>query len=273
MVFIDLVYHFSQVEYSLLDAGCGSGVFTRFLAKGLTTGHITGFDISDAFIKFGNEKKIELGLNEKIVLEVADGYSLHYPDNHFDAVTNYTYIGVLENKMAGLNELIRVCKKGGVVSCVVATNSIPNIGYQGNYPFDGAKRLQHLATLEWKIYCGGGEKRGMEQLAELELMIECGLTDIHIYPFAHLMCYNDTILSAEYRKTLALEETADEIRWLKNRYSDNAKSYNVQGFSSKDFEELSELLERKLDYLTHHFDSDKSYEWHGGFNFIITGKK
>jgi len=257
----------------ILDAGCGSGVFTRFLAKGLTTGHITGFDISDAFIEYGNEKIIELCLNKNVNLEIADGYNLHYPDNHFDAVTNYTYIGVLADMKAGLEELIRVCKKSGTVSCVVATNNIPNIGYQGNYPFEGAMRLQQLATLEWKIHCGNAIQGPMTQLAELELMVECGLKDIHIYPFAHLMCYNDTNLPSEYRKTLAMDETADEIRWLKSRYSEKEKSYTEQGFSSKDFAELVALLERKLDYLTHHFDSDNSYEWHGGFNFIVTGQK
>ena len=77
---------------NVLDGGCGTGVFTRYLAKGLTSGHITGFDISQAFIDYGKEKLKELGIEQKVTLEIADGHNLHYPDNHFDAVTNYTYL-------------------------------------------------------------------------------------------------------------------------------------------------------------------------------------
>ena len=138
----------------VLDGGCGSGVFTRFLAEGLTTGHITGFDVNETFIAFGNEKIKELGLDNKVTLEVADGYRLHYPDDCFDAVTNYTYIGVLSDAKAGMEELARVCKKGGIVSCVIATNAFPGIAYEGGYPFDGAERLQQLAEKEWNIFSG-----------------------------------------------------------------------------------------------------------------------
>ena len=146
----------------VLDGGCGSGVFTRYLAQGLKMGHITGFDVSEAFIKFGNEKINELGLNKKVTLELADGYHLHYADNHFDAVTNYTYTGVLSDAKAGINELIRICKKGGIVSSVIATNTIPRISYAGGYPFDGAMQLQQLTEKEWNIFCGINKNRTLK---------------------------------------------------------------------------------------------------------------
>jgi hypothetical protein len=65
----------------------------------------------------------------------------------------------------------------------------------------------------------------------------------------------------------------EEINWLRSRYTENEKTYTEKGFSPGDFHTLTELLGKKLDYLTHHFETDKSYEWHGGFNFIVTGKK
>ena len=260
-------------DSNILDGGCGSGVFTRFLGKGLTTGHITGFDINETFINFGKEKIKELGLKEKVTLELADGYRLHYPDNHFDAVTNYTYIGVLSDKKAGIEELIRVCKKGGTISCVIATNSITRMSYQGIYPFGGAETLQALAEKEWNIFSRIQKEREAGQLSELALFKACGLREIHLYPFSHLICYSDTNFAVEYRKKLALEETAEEISWLKNRYSSNEKAYMEQGFSSENFHALTGLLEKKLSYLTENFETDESYEWHGGFNFIVTGKK
>ena len=139
-------------EYNVLDAGCGTGVLTRYLACGLTSGKMTGFDINEGFIEYGQRKLRELALESKIRIELADGFKLKYPDGSFDAVTNYTYIGVLSDPVAGLRELIRVCKPGGVISCIVAPNKIPAIHWQGDYPFADAGELQRLSTRESNIF-------------------------------------------------------------------------------------------------------------------------
>ena len=106
-------------ESYVLDAGCGTGVFARYLASDLKGGHIDGFDINERFIEYGKNKLDELSLTDKVTLTLDDGFNLSFNDNTYDAVTNYTYIGVLSDPVAGLREMIRVCKPGGVVSCVV----------------------------------------------------------------------------------------------------------------------------------------------------------
>jgi hypothetical protein len=207
------------------------------------------------------------------MLETADGYNLHYPDNHFDAVTNYTYLGLLENQVVGLKELIRVCKNGGVVSTFGSTNTGAGGGFTGNYPFEGAERLIILLDKTYEIFNALLSKGRRSNLSEPVLFESCGLSEINIYPFAHLMCYNNASLPVEYRKTLAIDETESELRMAKGRYAENEERYNEQGFTAEKLHELISLLERKIEYLTNHFEQDKSYEWHGGFNYIVTGKK
>jgi ubiquinone/menaquinone biosynthesis C-methylase UbiE len=267
-------------ESSVLDGGCGSGVFTRFLAKGLESGHITGFDINHGFIEYGRKKSENLGLGNRVTLDTADGFNLHYEDSSFDAVTNYTYIGVLSDPAAGMAELIRVCKPGGVISCVIATNTLPYAFFMGGYPFDGAEELQRLKALE-NVLFGSYVRKASDwkqsnkwDAFRYPLLFEsCGLTQIHMYPFGHLICYSDDANPLEYRRHLAISETEDEINWLKSRYAGKEDVYHQHGFSHSDFERLVQLLTIKLEYLKEHFDTDKSYEWHGGFNFIVTGKK
>jgi ubiquinone/menaquinone biosynthesis C-methylase UbiE len=172
---------------NVLDSGCGTGVFTRYLAKGITTGHVTGFDISQAFIDFGNEKLKELGIEHKVTLEIADGHNLHYPDNYFDAVTNYMYLSLLENQVVGMKELVRVCKTGGVVSTFGASShSATAGGYRGNYPFKGAERLIMLLDESYNIFNAMLKKGKLSQLSEPVLFESCGLSEINIYPFSHL---------------------------------------------------------------------------------------
>lgn len=263
----------------ILDAGCGTGVFGRYLAMDLHKGHVTGFDINEGFIEFGKQRLKELSLEDKVTLELDDGFNLHYADSIFDAVTNYTYIGVLSDPMAGLRELIRVCKPNGTVSCVIATQSIQSVHWQGDYTFTDADELQRLSQQEREIYtCFALSGNDFHQSAEWhafrypKMFETCGLTEIHIYPFAHLICYNDEIYPYDYRKRLALDEVESEIAWIKNRYINKKEIYNEHGFTDSDISRLVSLLETKHEYLNHNFDHDKSYEWQGSMNFIVAGK-
>ena len=260
-------------EARILDAGCGTGVFTRYLAAGLTTGHITGADINKVFIEYGKQKSRESGLSGKMTLDIADGYHLPYADETFDAVTNYTYVGVLADPEAGFREMTRVCKQGGVVSCVIATNSFTKPAWHGDYPFDPDRELQRLADRESEIFALYMKKRNDSYPDELMLYKRLGYKNIHLYPFGHMICYSDTNLPLEYRKKIALDEAREEIGWLKSRYDDNAEIYNAHGFTIGDYNRMAELLEAKLKYLSDHFDMDESYEWHGGFNYIVAAKK
>ena len=266
----------------ILDAGCGTGVFGRYLAKGLTNGHATGFDINEGFIEHGKERLKELSLSDKVTLELADGFNLHYADNTFDAVTNYTYIGVLSDPITGMRELIRVCKHGGTVSCVIATNSFPVVWWQGDYPFDGADELQRLMRIENDIFSKYVQKnfaKSLNQSTEWgalrypKMFEVCGLKHINIHPFAYTFNYDDENISLDYRKNLLCGETEDEINWLTSRYEENKQTYNEHGFNDADFSQLKSLLNTKLEYIQTKFEDDKSYEWRGGFNFIVTGVK
>ena len=266
----------------ILDAGCGTGVFGRYLAKDLTNGHVTGFDINEGFIEHGKERLKELSLSDKVTLELADGFNLHYADNTFDAVTNYTYIGVLSDPIAGMRELIRVCKQGGTVSCVIASNAFPAVCWQGDYPFDGADELQRLTRIENEIFSKYVLKdlsKSLNQNTEWSAlrypkMFEvCGLKHINIYPYAYTFNYNDENIALNYRKNLLYEETEDEINRLSSRYEKNKQTYNEHGFNDAEFSKLKGLLEIKLKYIKSNFEDDKSFEWRGGFNFIVTGMK
>jgi ubiquinone/menaquinone biosynthesis C-methylase UbiE len=150
----DTFFHWFRIKPSdnVLDGGCGTGVLTRFIAKGLTTGMITGFDISRNFVNYGNNKIAEQGLSDKAKIVCEDGFSLSFASNTFDSVVNHAYLGVLSDNTAGLKELIRVCKVGGYVSVSVSARTFPGIHWAGDSPFDGELRLNELIKKNEQAY-------------------------------------------------------------------------------------------------------------------------
>jgi YesN/AraC family two-component response regulator len=101
----------------------------------------------------------------------------------------------------------------------------------------------------------------------------CGLNHINIHPYAYTFNYNDENILLDYRKELLCDETQEEINWLTFRYEENKGTYSEHGFNDSEFLQLKTLLETKLKYVKSYLENDKSFEWRGGFNFIVTGKK
>ena len=97
----------------LLDAGCGTGVFTLdFLSEGA---QVVGLDISLPMLSRASKKITGFPFF------VVRGDMLHLPfqDNSFDKAVSVTALEFIEDATSAINELFRVTRPGGCV--VVAT--------------------------------------------------------------------------------------------------------------------------------------------------------
>jgi len=98
---------------TILDAGCGTGIFTiDFLKAGAT---VTGIDISHRML-----------LNAVTALKNLPFYAvqgnmltLPFPDDEFDKTVSITALEFIREAQTAVNELFRVTRPGGIV--VVAT--------------------------------------------------------------------------------------------------------------------------------------------------------
>jgi len=263
-------------ESNVLDGGCGTGVFTRYIARGLKSGRILGFDISKNLVDYGNIRIADEKLSGICKLVEADGFELPFVENSFDAVTNYTYLGVLSDPVAGLKEMIRVCKKGGTVSAVFPGNSVT---WKGEYPYDFDVRLHELYERQEGIY-----KKHILYTSAMYFQSEewsstrypkmfdiCGLKDIHIYSVASSFSYSDRRWPLEYRKYQIDTGINDEIRIITQR--SQITEFEEYGFTKKDFAELIELLKKKQKYLLENIETDKSFEMNAWLTIIVTGTK
>jgi ubiquinone/menaquinone biosynthesis C-methylase UbiE len=97
----------------ILDAGCGTGVFTfDILSLG---SKVIGLDISLPMLVHAGKKL--MGFPFQMVL--ADILNLPFQENYFDKLLSVTALEFIENARGAIEELFRVTKSGG--SIVVAT--------------------------------------------------------------------------------------------------------------------------------------------------------
>ena len=64
----------------------------------------------------GRSKLTQKKLDQRITLETGDASRLPFPDESFDAVTVAFGVRNFDNRETGLREMVRVCRKGGLVT-------------------------------------------------------------------------------------------------------------------------------------------------------------
>jgi SAM-dependent methyltransferase len=96
----------------VLDIGCGPGSITVGLAQ--VAGHVTGIDVDDAEFADARAYAAEHDISN---VEFREGsiYELHQPDSSVDVCTLFSMMETLDDPLAGLAEVRRVLKPGGLL--------------------------------------------------------------------------------------------------------------------------------------------------------------
>lgn len=106
---------FAGVEAGMraLDVGCGPGALTAALAERLGPAKVSGADPSRPFAEACRARQ------PGVEVVVASAESLPFADETFDAALSQLVVNFMDDPKAGLGEMVRVTRSGGVVaSCV-----------------------------------------------------------------------------------------------------------------------------------------------------------
>ncbi len=99
--------------FNVLDLGSGTGKNSFFLAE--RGALVTGIELSGVAIKFANERKTELGLEQVSFINGNIGKRLEFSDNQFDCILDVLSSNSLSEKelRTYLSEVYRVLKPDG----------------------------------------------------------------------------------------------------------------------------------------------------------------
>jgi len=152
---------------SVLELGCGTGYFTRELAR--SGADIVAVDVSPELLEIAQADCPA----ENIRYEIQDACALSYPNATFDSVVGSSVLHHLETTEA-LPEIYRVLKVGGTVYFTEPNMLNPQIAIQKNVPWL-KRRLgdspDETAFFRWRL------RRSFERT---------GFRDVRVIPFDFL---------------------------------------------------------------------------------------
>jgi SAM-dependent methyltransferase len=151
----------------VLELGCGTGYFTRALAR--SGADIVAIDVSPDLLEIAKANCSA----PNVRYEIQNAYEMSYPDAVFDFVVGSSVLHHLEIE-AALREIYRVLKPGGTI-CFTEPNMLnPQIAIQKNVPWVKRKlgdSPDETAFFRWPLR---------------RLLEETGYRDVRIDPFDFL---------------------------------------------------------------------------------------
>jgi SAM-dependent methyltransferase len=97
----------------VLDVGCGPGALTAELVRRLGPADVWAVDPSEPFVAAARAR------NPEVRVELATAERLPFPDDQFDAALAQLVVHFMADPVAGLREMARVTRPGGVVAACV----------------------------------------------------------------------------------------------------------------------------------------------------------
>jgi ubiquinone/menaquinone biosynthesis C-methylase UbiE len=167
----------------VLEAGCGTGVLDRWLAR-RTAGanRIVGMDVNRFLLREAAALARQEGLEHLITFQEGNAEAMPFPDNSFDVAMSSTVIQRVDADRM-LAEMVRVTKPGGRVAIVGHAHDMHR---WVNLPL----RAELKARLEAPPWADeGGHPRGCDEASLYRRARQAGLADLRMFP--QLAAFND----------------------------------------------------------------------------------
>jgi ubiquinone/menaquinone biosynthesis C-methylase UbiE len=194
-VFLDWLKPPSRLRW--IDIGCGNGAFTELLAERCAPAEIRGVDPSEAQLAFARARHSA----DIAQFRQGDAMALPFADNSFDAAAMALVIFFVPDPPAGVAEMARVVRPGGLVASYawdIENGGFPNEPLLAEMramglppirpPSSAASRMENLRAL-WS-------SAGLDRIETREIAVQRTFTDFDDF-------WGAALLGASIKATVA----------------------------------------------------------------------
>ncbi len=259
----------------ILDVGCGTGCFTRYLAEGAENLKITGIDTDAVFIKQAVLTAQDQGLSDRVEFMVGDACELPFPDNSFDAAVSHTFLTSVAEPEKAVAEMMRVTRPGGTIASITAMSFMNQTWHKGYYPDECTwyARLTELETKVWKMYQSinpvSDYTRGIPSSEIPHFFAKNGLEEICLYPIGKAFSLSNAAIPGNEKQEYIMGMYEAERQKLLN-FMELEETYKY--LNRDECNEYLNLLLAKRDFLLKNIGENRIWDWYGGANVLVTGK-
>ncbi len=143
---VGIVERNCPAEASILDLATGTGDLAIAMARRLTKARIVGADPSEGMLSVAAVKVEQLGLSDRLSLEVQSAEELSFERDRFDAVTAAFGVRNFTDLERGLSEMIRVTRPSGWI-VVLEFSTPPNPLFRALYNLYSRNILPRIGAL------------------------------------------------------------------------------------------------------------------------------
>ena len=163
-----LIIHYGGIYRgkSVLEIGCGTGIFSRYFAE--TGATVTSMDISPELIEQAKKET-----TAPVTYLIGDAERLQFPESSFDVVAGSSILHHLDPDVA-LEEIYRVLRPGGRLAFAEPNMMNPQIAVQKNVPFIK------------KMLGDSPDERAFTRWQMTSLLKRMQFTDITVFPYDFL---------------------------------------------------------------------------------------
>ena len=258
---------------TIVDVGCGTGFFTRLVARGLRgKGRALGIDPDRRLVKTAAQIAKAEGVADYVSFRFGTGESLPVDDQFADRVVCQTVLWVMRDPRPTIKEMLRVCKRGGLLGAVEgawdhlilhfpADSSLTEL--QRKYAAARAKGVSKLYGSDWG--------RAYKLASTFDAI---GLDRVRIDGYPYIWYEADDRIPLEYK----LEYHRDEVNKFEGKESKEMQEEKIlltEGGMAE--EDLNELRRRGYERSRRLLDNPEliasDYSLQSGILFITTGVK
>ncbi len=103
----------------ILDVGSGPGALIQMLAAQSRAGFIAGVDASPLMVRLASQRNTQAMRVGRVEIREGSALALPFEDASFDKALSANSVHIWPDRLAGVKEMRRVLKPGGIIALVV----------------------------------------------------------------------------------------------------------------------------------------------------------